>query len=503
MGHGKDTLVSELHSNKTSVVEFEARKTDDKDCSTVSPQPAPIKRRGAVKLSRSKSGLSEAENPPTSLREERAKKAPHVPPKMPSEPSPKSTPHTILSGSPVKSISHPKPKSVTPKRKPAQSPKPPLPPKDTVNEVNPTLPPREPVHHSKPFPLPRSTAPSSNPPVPPKGLDPTPSSQPAAKSPHSNFGPPLPPKSTSPESSTHKRPKAIIKPSLPPKILDAKPKILRKKKTVRFGPDAILQQVVSDGDLEELKEMVQRQGDHIINSCDSNGEPLVVRAITYKQLEVLQYLISAGVDLTTTNDDGWTALHAAVVLDDKEYTKAILRTVNPVLTTIRSLNNLRPMDIARSMQMAKILLTADLEALQSQLEEDTDGISFNNKLTLALFGCSDEETSLISCLLMKSVEDAKRFCRAKEKHLDYSLLHYAVIKNYVKLGYVLLKRHLVDIDSKDYTKQTPLHYAAKKAHSDMILLLKQFGADITCTDIKGQTPAFLATPFHCTWLSTL
>ena len=535
MGHGKDVPVSDIHGNKSSVVGFEASKTPVQGGNSSPPdsgQLKQIKRRNAVRISGTRR-VSDAQDPET--KPPVPEKPPELGPKPPLLPVDKDS-HIRSSTPQPRANPHPKPvvskktssKPLLPPAgaKPGQNPL--LPPKSATPGPNPLLPPKSINSGQNPSLPPKSTIPGQNPPLPPKSTIPGHNPSLPPKSINSGQNPSLPPKGMSPDRKPslppkgtnvdHKHPlpqrkphlpstpsnnklETIIRPSLPPLITDPKLKV-SKKKTVRFGPESILQQVVSDGELEELKELVSRQGSPIINNRDSNGEPMIIRAITYKQLEVVQYLISLGVDMTLTNDSGWTALHAAVVMDDKEYTKAILKTGDPVLTTIRSLNNLRPMDIARSMDTAKLLLHADLEALESQVKETVDGPSSNNRVNLGLIGCSDEETSLISCLLSKNAEDGKRFCRAKEKHMDYSLLHYAVIKNYVKLGFVLLKRHLVDIDSRDIFQQTPLHYAARKANSDMILLLKHFGADSACTDTKGHTPAFLATPFHCTWLST-
>lgn len=281
-----------------------------------------------------------------------------------------------------------------------------------------------------------------------------------------------------------------------------KPREERKPaKVVRFSLDAVLQQVITDGDVEEFKRLLDDHGRDLAMECDSTGELLTIRAVVHSQHEILQLLIDAGADLTAVDCEGWTVLHAAVVRDELECAKAILKTPEAKLTNSRALRSLRPMDIARSKEMASLLLQADLESFRKELTQYKD-------LSLVkdcpqLVSCQEGEAKLLWPILSQKNEDARWFVLEKEKEFGVSLLNLAVKKNYSKLALVLLEQHLVDIDAVDESQLTALHHAAQVAHTDMILLLKKFGANHDCVDKNGHTPAYLATPLHCTWLSTL
>ena len=292
-----------------------------------------------------------------------------------------------------------------------------------------------------------------------------------------------------------KRPSGARYPSFTPKE-ERKP-----PKAVRFSLDAILQQVITDGDVEQFKGLLDDHGKDLVRECDSTGEPLTIRAVLHSQQEILQLLIDAGADLATVDQEGWTALHAAVVRDELDCAKAILKTPESKLTNSRALRNLRPMDIARSKEMASLLLQSDLESFRKELTEYKDLSAVSDSPKLA--SCQEEEAKLLWPVLSQENEDARWFVLEKEKEFGMSLLKLATMKNYSKLALVLLERHLVDIDEVDALQRTALHYAARVAHTDMILLLKKFGANQDCVDKNGHTPAFLATPIHCTWLSTL
>ena len=274
---------------------------------------------------------------------------------------------------------------------------------------------------------------------------------------------------------------------------------LGSTKSVHFSVEVVVQQAVKEGDLELLKKLVEENGKAIISGCDSRGVPLTVRAIINLQLEVLQFLIDGQVDLSLTDPDGWTALHAAVAMNEYKFVKAILYKPNPQLTTCRSLNNLRPIDIARSIEIAMCILQSELTWFRRDFKiVRKDWLEIDEEMLSDL-----EEEQLTQAILEQDPSTVTTYIEKMEVDLNCKLLHYAATKNFYKLGFLILERNLEDIDVKDTNGNTPLHLAAWHGHTDILLLLKQYGANPISTDKKGYTPVYLATPKHSLWLNQL
>lgn len=270
----------------------------------------------------------------------------------------------------------------------------------------------------------------------------------------------------------------------------------RVEKGVTFSIEAVLQQVIVDGDNEQFKQLLEEHGRSVVRRSDPAGKPLALRAVEYGKYEILEMLVSNGALLTSCDDDGWTPLHAASVRDDVRAAKLIVRSGQVGITTSRCLKHLRPIDIAKSEEMASVLLLADLELFRKEqadlLKRGAIGQGFTT--------CCEEEGSLVGKLLVQDDKDAYKMAWGITDKWQGGLLHLAARKNYPKAAVLTLERRLVSIDSVNSKGETPLHCAAKRRATDMILLFKQFGADMSIRDNKGNTASYYASPLHCTWL---
>lgn len=267
-------------------------------------------------------------------------------------------------------------------------------------------------------------------------------------------------------------------------------------KEVKFSVEAVLQQVIVDGDKEQFKQLLEEHGNSVVRRSDPAGKPLALKAVEHRKYEILEMLVSNGATLTSCDDEGWTPLHAASVRDDVRAAKTILTSGEIGITTSRCLKRLRPIDIAKSEEMASVLLSADLEIFRKErndlLKRGVIGKGFKT--------CCKDEGLLVCKLLVHNDKDAYKLAWGITDKWDGGLLHLAARKNYPKVAVLTLERRLVDIDSVNSRGETPLHCAAKQGATDMILLLKQFGADMSVRDKKGKTASFYALPLHCTWL---
>ena len=267
----------------------------------------------------------------------------------------------------------------------------------------------------------------------------------------------------------------------------------KNKKAVRFGMDVVMKQLVTEGDVKELIQLVEKHGSSLVNQRDSFSMPIVVTAVIEDQYEVLEFLVSRGADLRLSDDEGWTALHAAAACGDLRAAKCIVKAAGPGVTNMRTLHGLRPIDLAESTELSHFLLTTDLNAFRSELfkivKTQTSGPSDQ---AVSATCTTKEEGVVVSAIMSKSYKDALRYIREKQQMLGHSLLHVAAAKNLPKLALVLLERKLVSIDSRDHNGWTPLHTASYHNSLDVAMLLRDYGADVGAREDDGLTPLYFA-----------
>ena len=73
-----------------------------------------------------------------------------------------------------------------------------------------------------------------------------------------------------------------------------------------------------------------------------------------------------------------------------------------------------------------------------------------------------------------------------------TLLHRAVLSEEVDIVEFLIKLNVVDINSPDENKSTPLHMAAANGNVDITKLLLSHKADIYAFDAQGETAVYIA-----------
>lgn len=267
----------------------------------------------------------------------------------------------------------------------------------------------------------------------------------------------------------------------------------KNKKAVRFGMDVVMKQLVTEGDVKELIQLVEKHGSSLVNQRDSFSMPIVVTAVIEDQYEVLEFLVSRGADLRLSDDEGWTALHAAAACGDLRAAKCIVKAAGPGVTNMRTLHGLRPIDLAESTELSHFLLTADLNAFRSELfkivKTQTSGPSDE---AVSATCTTKEEGVVVSAIMSKSYKDALRYIREKQQMLGHSLLHVAAAKNLPKLALVLLERKLVSIGNRDHSGWTPLHTASYHNSLEVAMLLRDYGADVDAREDDGLTPLHLA-----------
>ena len=240
----------------------------------------------------------------------------------------------------------------------------------------------------------------------------------------------------------------------------------KKCKSVRFPSNVLMQQAITVGDVQEMKQLISEHGSGVVSKPDPSGLPPVMRCVFEGQLAPLRLLVEAGADLAARDSENWTALHVAASMDDEEAAKFILNHCKQCLTQVHSVDGERPIDLAESTDMATLLLEADLA--RNELET-TSKAGQEELAILKLVHCHFERNRNIRDL--NAVVQSTMSCD--------SLLHMAAGKNYPRLASYLLSHSLCELEARDRRGWTPLHTATYHGSLDMVLFLIECGASVT------------------------
>ena len=234
----------------------------------------------------------------------------------------------------------------------------------------------------------------------------------------------------------------------------------KPKRSVKFPSSVIMQQAIIDGDVQELKQILEERGSCVANEREPGGLYPAMRCVFESQLDALKVLVEAGADLSAQDDGEWTVLHVASSMDDLDAARFVLNQCKRSLTHVRNVDGERPIDLAESADMARLLLDADLRSRKTAAT--TDG-----------------ESAILA--LVRDHHSKNGDCRALDEAMQSgtsydSLLHLAAGKNYPRLAAYLLQSKISQLEARDRKGRTPLHTAAYFNSIDIVLLLVQSGA---------------------------
>ena len=242
--------------------------------------------------------------------------------------------------------------------------------------------------------------------------------------------------------------------------------MMKTRKTVTFSGPVLMQLAISEGDVQEMSRLVARFGECIIDEREPSGLFPAMRAVFEDQLQSLQFLIDAGAHVTAQDEEGWTILHVAAAMDNEEAARIVLDNSKAKLTGLRDVEGRRPIDLAESVEMAALLLDAELFS-----RTDPDELALTEVVQRSYEYVHCEDGTVVG-----DVMSANPACE--------TLLHLAMEKNYLLLLQHLLENKLVDPDTKDRDGRTPLHLAASRANTEAVLLLVMYGASVVAVDCK-------------------
>ena len=234
----------------------------------------------------------------------------------------------------------------------------------------------------------------------------------------------------------------------------------KPKRSVKFPSSVVMQQVIMDGDVQEVKQILEERGSCVANQREPGGLYPAMRCVFESQLDALKVLVEAGADLSAQDGEEWTVLHVASCMDNLDAARFVLNQCKRNLTHVRNVDGERPIDLAESADMARLLLEADLRSRETAAT--TDGES----AILALVRDHHSKNG-----------DCQALDEAMQSGTSYdSLLHLAAGKNYPRLAAYLLQSKISQLEARDKKGRTPLHTAAYFNSIDIVLLLVQSGA---------------------------
>ena len=242
----------------------------------------------------------------------------------------------------------------------------------------------------------------------------------------------------------------------------------KQRKSVRFPSTVLMQQAIMDGDVQEIKQLINDCGTNVVNEHEPSTLTPVMRSVFEAQMAPLRLLVEAGADLSARDSENWTVLHVAASMDDMEAAKLIVNTCKQCLTQVRNMDGERPIDLAESTDMARFLLDADLKAHQT-CEVGGDAAT------------ADSEDAILALVREHYAKngDLDALNNAMRTSTSYdSLLHMAASKNYPRLTAYLVNRKLCVLEARDRRGWTALHTASYYNSLDVVLLLVQSGASV-------------------------
>ena len=249
----------------------------------------------------------------------------------------------------------------------------------------------------------------------------------------------------------------------------------KQRKGVKFPLGVLMQQAVTDGDVQEIRQLITEHGLQAIEEREPIGLPPVMRAIFEGQLGCLKLLIDAGADLTVRDPENWTPLHVAAAMDDVEAAEMILSSCKSMghLLETKNVDAERPIDMAESVEMARLLLHADLRELRAEK-------AVAEAQAMPPAQASDSEESVIQLVHnhCKKYPDCSALNSVLKSNTCFdTLMHLAATKNYPHLADYLCRHHLADLETRDRRGWTALHTAAYYNSVDIVIVLAEYGAN--------------------------
>ena len=265
--------------------------------------------------------------------------------------------------------------------------------------------------------------------------------------------------------------------------------VKKERKGVKFPLGILMQQAVTDGDLPAIKALIRSEGSRAVEEREPNGLPPIMRAIFEDQPASLKFLLDSGANVAARDPEDWTALHVAAAMDDLEAAELILENAGKKqeFTSAVNMDGERAIDLAESLEMARLLLHADLVELRVE-QSKQESHSLRAERSLSNEG---EVLQLVQDHCEKHSNSTALDDVLKANTCYSSLLHLAASKNYPQLASYVVGNRLSSLEVRDKNGWTPLHTAAYYNCLDVSLILVEHGANVHALSHSYEKPTDL------------
>ncbi|GAU95596.1 hypothetical protein RvY_07192-2 [Ramazzottius varieornatus] len=244
---------------------------------------------------------------------------------------------------------------------------------------------------------------------------------------------------------------------------------------------ARLTKMAVDGKQADLQRLINERRSRLF-VCGAGGRTLLHYAAESGQLQMMDFLIQAGIQVDEKDDEGETALHLAVMKDKEKVVQALIALKADLYA--------RNQKQETAMHMAA--RTNSVNALQCLLESMVDSVDIPGYYceTPLHLSCS---FGYLDCVRLLMKHGAS--CLAGGK-MGLSACHIAAGKAQPEVVMCILNESGIPrealLGKGDEENRTPLHWAVIKGDVNMVKLLIEHGSQVDAQTCDQSTPLHLA-----------
>jgi ankyrin repeat protein len=264
------------------------------------------------------------------------------------------------------------------------------------------------------------------------------------------------------------------------------------------APDARnLFECLRRGDASSVRAAVEKGVD--INTCDADGNTLLMQAAIYATAADLEFLLARGADVNAVNKGGHTALMGAI--PDLGKIKLLVARGADVNA---SAGGATPLLIAAGIRSAEDVVRylvkhgADTKAVDAQGSDAVMSVALvgaagNLKILLDAGASGTKEAK------PRQIPQAQRIANLDDSAVDLLRKRAEGVTALMNAARIdcescvrLLLNHRADAKARTDAGLTALHYAAFKGNLTLLRLLLDAGAPVNVADDRGLTPLMMA-----------